>query len=202
MIPKYIHLFHDGPKPLPDMALSTIEWAKKNGYETKLWRAEHLPDFEQKQWLIDKQQWSCLSDVCRHWAVYNFGGFYMDTDCEIVGDLEPLRKWKWFATKEPPRFVNCAFSGGQLHNRVSALMLEVIVAFNFKGYRGNVPLPAWVGPWLQTQVWDNFCALSSEPGFTIIPTEVGFGLTYQQYHRGVREWPSDCIVRHYWAKSW
>ena len=203
MIPKYLHLFHDGPNPLPDMAQSSIEWAKNNGYEAKVWKAEDLPDFEQKQWLIDNKQWSCLSDVCRHWAVYTFGGFYLDTDCEIVGDLEPLRKYnKWFATKEPPHFVNCAFSGGRLHNEISKMMFETIRIFNFKGYKGQVPLPAFVGPWLQTEVINLVFGHTMPSDYSILPLWQGFGLTYQQYHRGVRDWPAGGIVRHHWAKSW
>ena len=202
MIPSYLHLFHDGPNPLPDMAFGTIQWADKNGYEAKVWSAKHLPDFEQKQWLIDHKQWSCLSDVCRHWAVYTFGGFYLDTDCEIVGDLGFLSVYKWFATEEPPMYVNCAFSGGELRNHVSRHMLDVITAFDFKGYEGRVPLPAWVGPHLQTQVFNQIRKYGDTDGCAIINLSLGFGLTYQQYHRGVRDWPANGIVRHHWAKSW
>ena len=203
MIQKTINLFHDGPNPLPDMAMSVVDWGSKNGYQTKVWKAENLPDFEQKQWLIENKQWSCLSDVCRHWAIYTTGGFYLDTDCEIVGDLQPLRKYKWFATKEPPRFVNCAFSGGIEGNEVSKAMFEVIRSFDFKGYKGQVPLPAYVGPWLQTSVFDYMSKiLVTTEGYHLLSTSEGFGLTYQQYHRGVRDWPQGGIVRHHWAKSW
>ena len=211
MIPQIIHLFHDGPKDLPMYAADTVAWANNHNYEVKIWKAEDLPDFHQKQWLIDNQQWSCLSDVARQLAIYTHGGFYLDTDCEIVGDLEQLRKYDWFATFEPPRFVNCAFSGGVAVNRISKAMFDRVMNFDFAGYKGKITLPAYVGPWMQTEAWKAFGSFppsymaklhGGKASYTILPTSIGFGLTYQEYHRGNRNWPANGIVRHHWAKSW
>ena len=211
MIPQIIHLFHDGPKDLPMYAADTVAWANNHNYDVKIWKVKDLPAFPQKQWLIDNQQWSCLSDVTRQWAIYTYGGFYLDTDCDIVGDLEQLRKYDWFATFEPPRFVNCAFSGGVAVNRISKAMFDRVSKFDFVGYYGKIPLPAYVGPWLQTEVFisiyghiktGNF--LTEDDSFLgcVVPLKYGFGLTYQEYHRGNRNWPENGIVRHHWAKSW
>lgn len=205
MIPKIIHLFHDGHKPMPDMAVGTVNFSMVNGYDVNLWTSLDLPDFPQKQWLIDNKQWSCLSDVARQYAIYTHGGFYLDTDCEIVGDLEPLRKYDWFATFEPPRFVNCAFSGGIAGNPISKAMFDRVSNFDFAGYKGSIPLPAYVGPSLQTMtVKDAFGHSLPFIGskYSILNTSEGFGLTYQEYHKGNRNWPDNGIVRHHWAKSW
>ena len=198
MIPNIIHMFHDGERPLPEYAQSTVAWGDANGYEVIIHNANSLPSFNQKDWLIEHRQWSCLSDVARQWAVYNFGGFYLDTDCEIVGDLGKLMNRNWFATLEPPHFVNCAFSGGTAGNSISKKMFDAVSSFDFKGYTGKIPLPAYVGPWLQTKTFKD----AGLPMSMLIPTSVGFGLNYTEYHSGRRDWPSDCIVRHHWAKSW
>ena len=129
----------------------------------------------------------------------------MDTDCELVGDLDRLRRYDWFTTHEPPHFVNCAFSGGVAGNRVSEAILKEILQFDFKNYKGKIPLPAFVGPWLQTKVCKEILVNPMpivDYKEAILPLEVGFGLNYTEYHRGNRDWPESAIVRHHWAKSW
>lgn len=39
----------------------------------------------------EEKNWAFVSDVARLWAIYNFGGFYFDTDVEIIKPLDNLR---------------------------------------------------------------------------------------------------------------
>lgn len=210
MIPKRLFIFHDGPKPLPEIAANSIEIAGFDlNYDADVYSSLELPQFPQLDYLIETGNWSCLSDIARHYLVHQFGGVYMDTDCQIMNDFTYLLENDWFCTFEPPYYANCAFSGGAKGNKISEALLNEIMAFDFKGYKGRIPLSAWVGPHLQTRVLQKL-GIRITPGnyltihgaVTILPLHLGFGLTYQQYHAGIRAWPETALIRHHWAKSW
>lgn len=91
MIPKIIHYCWFGKGKLPVLAEKCI----------KSWR-KHLPDYEIMIWnedtfdvnlyrytkeAYDERKFAFVTDVCRLYALNNFGGVYMDTDVEI---LKPL----------------------------------------------------------------------------------------------------------------
>ena len=94
MIPKKIHYCWFGGNPLPASAKKCIESWKK-----------YLPDFEIKEWneknfdvnshpyakmAYEKRRWAYLSDVVRLIVVEREGGFYFDTDVELVRRPEEL----------------------------------------------------------------------------------------------------------------
>lgn len=94
MIPKKIHYCWFGRNPLPNIAIKCIESWKK-----------HLPDFEIIEWNEDNfdidsfqytkeayenKKYAFVSDVCRLYALKEFGGLYMDTDLEVI---KPLYKF-------------------------------------------------------------------------------------------------------------
>lgn len=88
MIPKKIHYCWFGGNPLPGTAKKCIESWKK-----------YLLDFEIKEWneqnfdvnchpyakmAYEQKRWAYLSDVVRLIVVEREGGFYFDTDVELV----------------------------------------------------------------------------------------------------------------------
>lgn len=88
MIPKIIHYCWFGGNPLPASAKKCIESWKK-----------YLPDFEIKEWneqnfdvnahpyakmAYEGRRWAYLSDIVRLIVVEREGGFYFDTDVELV----------------------------------------------------------------------------------------------------------------------
>lgn len=91
MIPKKIHYCWFGKNPKPPIAEFCIQsWKKYN------------PDFEFIEWnegnfdvnitsfsaeAYSKNKWAFVADVARVYALYNHGGFYLDTDMEIRRSL-------------------------------------------------------------------------------------------------------------------
>lgn len=88
MIPKIIHYCWFGGNPLPASAQKCVE----------SWR-RYLPDYEIKEWnesnfdvtshpyakmAYEERRWAYLSDVVRLIVVEREGGFYFDTDVELV----------------------------------------------------------------------------------------------------------------------
>ena len=92
MIPKKIHYCWFGRGKMPELALKCIESWKK-----------YLPDYELKEWNEDnfnmdlypyvreaygKRKFAFVTDVVRLFALYTEGGIYMDTDVEVIKNLD------------------------------------------------------------------------------------------------------------------
>lgn len=92
MIPKIIHYVWFGGKPLPEkMARCVATWREK------------MPDYELREWnegnfdvnattftreAYEQGQWAFVSDYVRLWALARYGGWYLDTDVEVVRSFD------------------------------------------------------------------------------------------------------------------
>lgn len=94
MIPKIIHYCWFGRGPKPALAIKCINSWKK-----------YCPDYELKEWNEDNfdiqlypyveeaykaRKFAFVTDVVRLYALYNYGGIYMDTDVEVIKPLDVL----------------------------------------------------------------------------------------------------------------
>lgn len=94
MIPKIIHYCWFGRGEMPKLAIDCI----------KSWH-KYLPDYEYKLWNEDSfdvnsvpyvkeayeaRKFAFVTDYVRLWALYNYGGIYMDTDVEVLKPLDDL----------------------------------------------------------------------------------------------------------------
>lgn len=92
MIPKIIHYCWFGGNPKSGLILSCIESWKK-----------YLPDYEIREWneetfdvncntyvrqAYEAKKWAFVSDYARLHALYNYGGIYLDTDVEVLKNLD------------------------------------------------------------------------------------------------------------------
>lgn len=87
MIPKYIHYCWYGSKELPEQALNCIESWKKfmPDYEIILWDESNSPmDHAYMQKAYQEKKWANLSNYTRLYALKKMGGWYFDTDVEVV----------------------------------------------------------------------------------------------------------------------
>ena len=97
MIPKKIHYCWFGRNPLPEDAKKYIEsWEKYcPDYEIKEWNEDNfnLDMYPYVREAYENRKFAFVSDVARLYALYNEGGFYMDTDVELIKPLDDFLKY-------------------------------------------------------------------------------------------------------------
>lgn len=94
MIPKIVHYIWFGGKPFPEKIQRCIDsWRKfLPDYEFKLWNETTFDvttcNFTQQAY--ENKKWAFVSDYVRVWALRKYGGWYLDTDIEILKPLSPF----------------------------------------------------------------------------------------------------------------
>lgn len=134
MIPKIIHFCWFGDAAMPELATKCINSWKK-----------HLPDYSIMEWnennfdidsnLYVKQaykskKYAFVTDYVRLHALYHEGGIYMDTDVEVLGNLDEFLVHKAFSGFEE---VNYVPTGIMAAERESLWIRELL------GYYDNKP---------------------------------------------------------------
>ncbi len=93
MIPKQIHYCWYGPKPLPSLVVKCLKTWREQLYDYKLylWNEEnspmHIPFVRQA---YEAKKYAFVSDYVRFWALYHYGGIYLDTDMFVVKSFDDL----------------------------------------------------------------------------------------------------------------
>lgn len=92
MIPRILHYCWFGNKNLPEDSQRYIaQWKKLHpNYAFMLWNESNIPDFTYVQAQLEKENYAFASDYIRLWALYEFGGIYLDTDFELLKPLDDL----------------------------------------------------------------------------------------------------------------
>lgn len=95
MIPKTIHYCWFGGKEKPDSVKKYMNTWKRYcpDYEIKEWNESNFDIYENDycREAYEAKKWAFVTDYVRLKALYEEGGFYMDTDVEVVKSLDPLR---------------------------------------------------------------------------------------------------------------
>ena len=105
MIPKIIHYcWLSGEENMPDDIKACLEsWHKYlPDYQFINWNDTNF-DWnlcEFTRWHRDNNQYSFCSDYIRCWALYNYGGIYLDCDVMVFKSFDELLKLKRIITKE------------------------------------------------------------------------------------------------------
>ena len=109
MIPKVIHYCWFGRGKMPKLANKCIESWKK-----------YLPEYEIMEWNEDtfdinmntyvkeayeNKKFAFVTDYVRLYAMYNYGGIYMDTDVEVLKPLDQFLNNEAFSGFESSQFI-------------------------------------------------------------------------------------------------
>ncbi len=120
MIPKIIHYFWFGGKTLPEKNRKYIEgWKEKcPDYEIREWN-EYNYDvtkniFMKQAW--ESKRWAFAADYARLDIVYEYGGIYLDTDVEVLKNLDDLLYQEAYLGFEGNLFINTGLGFGARKN--------------------------------------------------------------------------------------
>lgn len=141
-IPKIIHFFHDKEtKPYVitneiNFRMCYCSWQRYLGDYTIMHWHDKMPEFQQ---MLSESEflrlsykykiWAFVSDYVRNWVLYKYGGIYLDTDVEIIKNLDEFLENDFFIstlgdTNLRDENVEPAIMGGTKGHIVFKKMLE------------------------------------------------------------------------------
>lgn len=116
MIPQIIHYCWFGKNQIPEKMEKCIESWKKFCPEYKIIRWDetnfdiNINTFVKTAY--EKGKWAFVTDYARLWIIYHYGGFYLDTDVELIKTLDSLRYNKVYFGCEGEEYVNTGVGFG------------------------------------------------------------------------------------------
>lgn len=149
-IPKVIHYFWFGNNPKPKIVKKCIASWKKvcPDYEIKEWNESNFDvnicDYTREAY--EAKMWGFVSDYARLWVIYRYGGFYLDTDVELIRSLDTLRQNKTFFASEDNEHISTGLGFGSIKETpVIKAMCEDYEKMHFKRpdgtLRSDIPCP-------------------------------------------------------------
>lgn len=207
-IPKTIHYCWFGKKEIPDQYRKWMESWKQYcpDYEIIGWSEDNY-DVHKSRYIgqaYDKGKWAFVSDYARIDIINEYGGVYLDTDVELVKNIDELLKNDAFCGFETHQYVNYGLGFGAIkHN----LILQEI-----KEYYDNTSFVLEDGtlnqincPIIQTDVMKKHglkCngEFQIVDGMTVYPSQVLCGMSPYSFH--IECDPVYTYAIHHFAASW
>lgn len=149
MIPKIIHYCWLSNDPYPESIQYCIDSWKKYlpDYELMLWNFDRFPRGKSK-WVdeaFEAHKYAFAADYIRMYALYNYGGIYLDSDVEVVKSYNNLLHLPYFIGKEStPSGIEAATLGFEKGNQLIGNILKYYEGRSFYKKNGEfdiTPLP-------------------------------------------------------------
>lgn len=141
-IPKIIHYCWFGGKEKPENVKKCIaSWkAVLYDYEFIEWNEEN---FDIDELLYTKQayeakKYAFVSDVARIKALYEYGGFYMDTDVEVFKTFDSIREKRCVLGIEEKNFVATSFIGAEKRHPLVKEFIDLYDELTFYDAEGKI----------------------------------------------------------------
>lgn len=117
MIPKVIHLCWLSGDPYPAKISRCLSTWKKYlpDYEVMLWDTKRF-DLESSIWVkqaFEKKKYAFAADYIRFYALYNYGGIYLDSDVEVLKSFDDLLDLPYFMGAEKAQTPEAAIIGAE-----------------------------------------------------------------------------------------
>jgi len=141
-IPKIVHYCWLSNDPYPELVQRCIQsWKEKLAdYELMLWDMNRF-DVHSVPWVeqaCSVKKWAFAADYIRLYALYNYGGIYLDSDVEVLKSFDDLLDRPYFFGKEhtPDRIdsshiIEAATFGAEAHHPLIKKCLDYYAGKNF-----------------------------------------------------------------------
>lgn len=126
-IPKRIHYCWYGHQKIPSLLKKCIEsWEEYlPDYEFILWNETNSDfDCEYVKRAYEEKRWAFVSDYMRLKVIYEYGGFYLDTDMFLINDLDPFLKDSCFFVAEHSKSIGAGIFGAEADHNFIKLCLD------------------------------------------------------------------------------
>lgn len=177
----------------------------------------YCPDYEIKQWdesnfdlnyntyvkeASEAGKWAFVSDVSRLWALVNYGGIYMDTDCELIKPIDEFLQWEAVSGFETEKEIPTALMGAQKGAPLFIELLEDYGSRNFVLQSGEFDFTTNVTI-ITNKLLEHGLVLNNQlqtvSGFTLYPSEY---FCPKNYKTGKLEATSNTHAIHHFNASW
>ena len=142
MIPKVIHYCWFGKKEKPEIVKKCISSWKKNLSEYKIieWNEENfdIASYPFAKEAYEIGNYAFVSDYVRVYALYNYGGVYLDTDTEILGSLDKFLSHPSFWGFEEKNYIATSIIGAEHNNELIKDFLDYYDNLSLYGECGHV----------------------------------------------------------------
>lgn len=129
MIPKrIIYCWFGGKEKTEDVKKCISSWKEKMPNWEYMEINESNFDISYNDYVKDayeNKKWAFVSDVARLWALYNYGGVYMDTDVMCYKPLDAFLNHNLFTGFEQPNYPVTAVMGATKGNKIIKEMLDM-----------------------------------------------------------------------------
>lgn len=164
MIPKIIHYCWFGGNSLPSDVLKCI----------KTWE-KYCPDYEIKRWdesnfdvnshpfikaAYESKAWAFVSDYARLKVVYENGGIYLDTDVELLKNLDFLLKNQCYIGIQQPELL-CSTGLGFGAEKLSPVVHKMLECYDTILF-SEQEKASFACPWLNDKVIRSFGTISND----------------------------------------
>ncbi len=207
MIPKVIHYCWFGGNPLPNSVKQCIKsWQKFcPEYEIKRWDESNFDvsshPFMKKAY--EEKVWAFVSDYARLKVVYDNGGIYLDTDVELVKNLDSLLCHNsYFGLQQAGCFISTGLGFGAVKN--SCILNEIMKSYDLINFNSEKKSEL-ACPRLNTKVFESFGYIYTNEifqneMFTIYPAK--YFDPYETKQGGRNLLCSETYSIHHYSASW
>ena len=146
-IPKVIHYCWLSGEPYPELVQKCMESWKKflPDYQFVLWNRKKIKECT-NSWIetaVAKKKWAFAADYIRLYALYNYGGIYLDCDVEVIKPFDDLLNQPYFMGRESHKnVIEAAVMGSEPHQAWMKDALDWYCAKRFDVTRLNDPVIA------------------------------------------------------------
>jgi len=128
MIPKVIHYCWFGRGEMPKLAVDCIASWKKYcpDFELMLWNEDSF-DLTSNSFTFEaysRKKYAFITDYVRLYAIYHFGGVYMDTDVELLKGIDDLMYLKAFSGFESETEIPTGIIAGEKQSEWARIQLQ------------------------------------------------------------------------------
>lgn len=207
MIEKKIHYCWFGGAPLPEKDKHCIESWKKYcpDYEIIEWNESNY-DVNKNKYMSEAykaKKWGFVPDYARFDIIYNQGGFYLDTDVELVQSLEQLRNNHAYMGFEGGVWINGGIGfGAEAGNDIIKGLRDMYDEKSFKKDGGEfdlTPSPYYITEFLEKLGLRRNNEMQQIGTMTIYPSDY---FAAKDYETGKIHKTNNTISIHQYNASW